>query len=227
MSRGARGLVAVCLGGILLLACIAWPRLVLQTVVLPAATVLWLVLRLFVLSIDQQVYWWGTVALAVLVTIGFLLRTTPSAAPSLPSVAGSSGDPAQRWRDCLRLNVHAPPARDTFRRDLAWMLTSLYASRRPGFAKYQVREALLQRQIPLPEPVYRFLFAHTLPPEPRPPFLRSPGAWVRMTVRSAARAAGAPARRRRGPSEYRQAVAAVLDFMETELEMNHELEPDS
>jgi hypothetical protein len=135
-------------------------------------------------------------------------------------------DPARRWRDSLLLNVRSEPEKDTFRRELAWMLTSLYASSRPGFAKYQIREAFRQGRIPLPSSIHAFLFSSIKLPDPVPPFLSHPVVRLRTTIGSLGRALQRRARHRSGQetADYFHSIDEVLSFMETSLGINHELE---
>ena len=226
MNKPLRLIVGVSLAGAALLAGLAWPAAIMQNVVVPVATVLWLLLRLFVLSIDQQVYWWCAITAAAVVLVVLLVWRPWIGEYTVPTVPALPGDPARRWRNSLLLNWRSEPRQDTFRRDLAWMLTALYASERPGFARYQVREALRDRRIPLPEPVYEFLFAAVQPPDPWPPLLRHPRAWLLMAKEAAAVSLRGVTGKARRESDYFESIAAVLAFMETSLEMNHELTPD-
>jgi hypothetical protein len=226
MKPGLRAILAVSLPGVLLLLGLAFPQIVLHSIILPTATVLWLLLRVFVLSINQQVYWWGAIALAVLAAIVVLLRGSPGSSFHHSFLSSAPWDPTRRWRDSLLLNVRSEPDKDTFRLDLAWMLTSLHASSRPGFAKYQIREAFVQGMIPLPPSIYAFLFSSTKPRDPVPPFLSHPFMRLRMAIGSLGRALQRRARFRSGQetADYFHSIDEVLSFMETSLEMNHELE---
>jgi len=228
MKRGLRAILAVFLLGALLLAGLAFPQFILQSLILPAATVLWLVLRIFVLSFDQQVFWWGVIASAVLTVLAVLLRGSQGSFSS-PFFTILPWDPARRWRGAVLSGIRSQPDKDSFRRDLAWLLTWLHASQRPGCANYEIREAFLQRRIPLPESIYVFLFSSTRPPDPVPPLFAHPGACLRLTFESVARTLRRRARRRSGreSSDYLHSIDEVLAYMETSLEMNHELERDS
>jgi hypothetical protein len=227
MQLRPRGIVALSLAGTVLVLGLAFPQILFENVILPTATLLWLLLRIFVLSIDQQVYWWGVISLAAAVVLVLLLRESPGTAFSHSTRLSTAWDPSRRWRESLLLNVRSEPDKDTFRRELSWLLTSLYASERPGFAKYQVREAFLQGRISLPPSVHAFLFSSTTP-APLPPFLSHPVVNLRMKIKSLGQALQRQARRRSGQdtADYFNSIDEVLSFMETSLEMNHELDPD-
>jgi hypothetical protein len=226
VSRPLRIVLAIALPGALLILTLCNPQLVLQGFVLPAATALWLVLRTFVLSIHQGVYWWGLIVLVVFVAFILLLRGADSRAVDHTSPAITAWDPSRRWKESILLGRTTMPSRDAFRQNLAWLLSSLYASPRPGGEKYQVRAALQEGRIPIPPGVHDFLFLSTQPPDPPPSFFANPRAWVSAAVESMMEMLLSRPRRRRRAAEYARLTAEVLSFMETQMEMTHELDPD-
>jgi len=209
--------------GLLLLLTLLFRQFVLAGILLPAATAVWLILRIFVLGIHQQVIWWGVIFLSAIMAIrGFYRRSAVDfripASDSNPEV-----DRVSTWRESIRLNVRAAVGEDLFRRDLMWLFTSLYSSRQQGEAKYKIREAILNRQISLPESIFAFLF---LAPRPTPKrsFVRHPFERLRLKIESSVRPFQRWVRRRTGreTSDYVSSIDEVLTFMETSLEMRHE-----
>jgi hypothetical protein len=225
MSKPIRIVLAIALPGALLVYMLCNPQLVLQGVILPAATVLWLVLRTFVLSIDQRIYWWGLIALASFGSFMLLLHGTVSRAVPR-SFARTSWDPARRWKDAIHLGRSSAPSQDGFRQSLAWLLSSLYASPRPGGETYQVRLAIQEKRIPVPPGVHHFLFTSTRPRTPPPSFFANPRACVQETLESLWENVRNRSPRRRRSADYFRSAAEVLSFIETELEMTHEPDPD-
>jgi len=226
MSRPVRIVMALVLPAVLVVLALSNPRLVVEGIVLPAATALWLVLRLFVLGIHQEVYWWAVVGIAVIAAVGFLLHGAEGRAVAHDAVLTSSWDPARRWRASIGLNAEEPAERDSFRRELAWLLASLYSSPQPGRARYEVYAALQEGRIPLPPRVYDFLFYSTRPRDPVPPFVTHPVRRIRALARSAVEAWRAGPRRRRA-SAYLESAEKTLAFMEAQLEMTNELDRDA
>jgi len=234
VSKPARIVISLALPAVLVVLALTNPRFVLEGIVLPAATALWLVLRLFVLGIHQEVYWWAVVGISAVAAIGFLMKDADENATvrhagqhaEQHSVTANSRDPGQRWRASIRLNAREPAQRDSFRRELAWLLASLYSSPHAGRAKYQVHAAMQEGRIPLPPNIHDFLFRSTRPRDPVPPFVPHPVRCVRTMARSALAAfrAGPPRRR---VSAYLQAAEETLAFMETQLEMKDELDRDA
>jgi hypothetical protein len=211
MQRNLRFLALFLIAGLCLMLGLLFPQFLLTQVLLPASTVVWLLLRLFILSIDQEVYWWCLVAAVVMIAV---VRLVPSLYGPLRAAAPRpAGDAADRWRSSILLSIRSRADNDTLRRDMAWLLAEMYSSH-GGPAPYEIREELASGRIPLPPPVYAFLF-----PSPEPP-----AGPVARRVRSAALALRTWSDRRTGRdmTRYLRAVDDVLTFMETSLEMTHE-----
>jgi hypothetical protein len=207
-------LVLIAFAGLLLIFGLSFPRAV-QAVILPVATAAWLLLRFFVLSVDQEVYWWGLISLVVIVILGRLaLGAKTQGKPSMDQYTASalSRDRADYWRSSILLNAHSAGERDLFRRDLMWLFTSMHASRREGNENYKIREAIQKREIPVPEYVHSFFFP-MLPGAPERPYWRHPISWLKHIFRPRRR----PGRKK---SQYFDSIDEVLSYLETSLEMN-------
>lgn len=150
MNKRLRYLLFAFSIGLLLLLTLLFRQFVLAGILLPAATAVWLILRIFVLSIHQQVIWWGVIFLSAIMAIRGFYRRSAVDFRIPPSDSNPEVDRVSTWRESIRLNVRAAVGEDLFRRDLMWLFTSLYSSRQQGEAKYKIREAILNRQIPLP-----------------------------------------------------------------------------
>ncbi|MGA2613691.1 MAG: hypothetical protein ABSG38_09580 [Spirochaetia bacterium] len=214
MTVSLRSVVLFLVVGVLLLLALVFQKFVLANIVLPAATVAWLLLRIFVLSLDQQTYWWGLIILAGLAGLVRLFQITMANAPGpLPS-PGTVRDRASYWRESILANARETSNEDAFRRELSWLIATLCSSQMRGSAKYQVREALLQRQIPLPESVHAFLFSSDASAP------QQPGG----ALFSARRAFRGRIRRRTGRAvfEYFRSIDEVLTFMEASMEMKND-----
>jgi hypothetical protein len=200
-------LAAVAAGG----AALAWPWL-LATVVAPLSLLAWLLLRLFVLSVDQWV-WWLALTCAVPALLLLSLRRPPARAavegPGLPAPAS----PLEGWRQVLAQELRGVRERRLVGWDgLAQLLVALAALERRVPPDYQVHEALRSGRLPLPPAVHAFAF----PPAPPPP--------ARLPARLLSRLRRAPRRalRRLGGRDLRErraAIAAVLAYLEDSLEL--------
>lgn len=208
---------------LLLLLALLFPQFALDGILLPAATALWLFLRIFVLSIHQQVFWWGVILLSVIAAFHGLYPRS-AADFRLPGLDWNPArDRVSAWRDSLMLNLRVSVDKDSFRRDLMWLFTSLYSSRQQGKAKYQIREEILEHRVPIPESIHAFLFFSPRP-APKRSFVKHPVERLTMMTESFLRAFQKWVRRRTGleAAESVRAIDDVLTFMEKSLEMRQE-----
>ncbi len=218
MSTSRRLILFIFLLAVLILLGVVFAPFVLSQIIQPFALVIWLLLRLFVLSIDQKYYWGLLIAAGAFFAIRRLILSLEADRP-----AGQSGAvtalSADKWRSDIHYAASDIQERSAFKRELTRMFISLYTSRQQGAAYSEIHEALEQRQIPLPEGVYSFLFPHPPQETGRPAILR----WIR-TIRRAPRTwirqwTGQEAR------EYYQAVEEVLSFLENALEIKNDDRP--
>jgi hypothetical protein len=223
MKRRLRYLVFFLFIGALVLLCLAFPQFVLAAILLPAATAVWLLLRIFVLSIHQQVFWWGAIVLAAIAVFGGFSRRSAAASRISAAESGPARGRASAWRDSILLHLLAEVDEDTLKRELMWLFTSLYSSRHQGKAKYQIRDEILERRIPVPESIHAFLFFSPRP-APKRSFMKHPAERLRMVTESFTRAVQGWIRRRTGreTSDRVRAIDDLLTFMEISLEMRQE-----
>jgi hypothetical protein len=223
MKKRLRYLLLASFIGLLLVLTLLFPQFVLDGILLPAATALWILLRIFILSIHQHAFWWGVIFLLAIVTFRGLYRRSAvdSRAPDLDPVPAR--DRVTAWRDSLLLNLRAAVDEDSFRRDLMWLFTLLFFSPHQGKAKYQIREEILEHRIPVPESIYRYLF-YSPRPAPKRSFVKHPVERLELMSESFARAVRKWVRRRTGReiAECLRAIDDVLTFMEKSLEMRQE-----
>jgi hypothetical protein len=210
-ARAPRRLPAVLLaaGLVLLAGAIAWPHL-LAGVIAPAAQLAWLLLRLTFLSVDQHFYWFALL-LALPLFLGRSLLLDAGPTPPRPAPGAPPAGLAATWR--RRLEQARLGAWDLalVRGDLLSLVVSCQALQRDLEADFRIREALRDRQLPLPDPVHAFLF-----PPPPPPA----GGLRRLPLRARAALRGAlRAWTGREAADQRRAIAAVLSFLETSLEL--------
>ncbi|MCL4562214.1 MAG: hypothetical protein M1281_16580, partial [Chloroflexi bacterium] len=216
----------ILLAALLLFLGLVFREYLLANIVMPLATVVWLLLRIFVLSIDQQVYWWGLIALTATLALIRLFRSASKVEDEQPRDPNPALKRVTYWRTFIQLNTHEPKEKDSFRRELMWLLTSMYSSRQPGHANYEIQEAFKERQIPLPEAVYNFLFAGS-PAAPRQSFWRDPLGYSRQLLQALHQTYRKWMRRwtRREAAEYYQAIHEVLTMMESSLEISYDDKP--
>ncbi|HSK66161.1 MAG TPA: hypothetical protein VK888_04475 [Anaerolineales bacterium] len=204
-------LVSLVAALILFLVLLFWP-FVLATILQPIALVLWLLVRILVLSIHQKYFWYVLIFAAVFVLLR-LLRQTPSEPPAQASFETNTTLTSISYWRALFLYTGPDVHEDApLKRQLTGLLTSLYAWKQGTPNDYRIQDSLQQGAIPLPETVQAFLF----PQEPEPgrslkKFLqaipKAPRRWIRQWTGQA-------------KAEHSQRIEEVLGFLETSLEIN-------
>lgn len=182
----------------------------------PLAIVFWLILRLL-MAVDQQIYWVLIILFAFFQAVRHIPQR-PGIYAKYPETRSTSAlENVKNWRTFITL-TSAPDEinrHNLLRQNLIDLLVSIYAADQDdGAAAYDVYEAIKQQQIPLPEPVYQFLFLEA-PARRRSlsaalkEIFSTPQRWIRHW-------------RGQDVAAYHQSIDAVLTFMETALEMKHD-----
>jgi hypothetical protein len=200
---------------ILFVGLLFWP-FVLNEIIKPISLVVWTLLRIFVLSIDQKYYW---VAI-ILITSFFLYRRLPPSPD--PTVQSEDDQPANAtirslgyWHNLFHSMDQHIQENKILKKNLARLLLSFYATQQHTSADFRLYDALQQGQIPLPEQIHAFVF----PEEPRPA-----GRSFKKLVQSIANAPRKWIRRWTGQetAEYYRMVDEIFCFMEASLEMKND-----
>ncbi len=210
---------ALFLGMVLFIGLLNGPFMM-ANIISPLALTAWLFLRIFVLSIHQGVYWWLLIGIGIIwLTHRFLGR--PEAEAQYPmQVTNASLLNTSAWRDLIR--VAASDRRllyRTLQRNLIQMLITLYSSRQHDSTYTEVYEPLKQRQIPLPDPIYAFLFDADLE-DTKLSLLERLRALPQLPRKWYHRWSG------QETAEFYQSIETVLDFIETTLETPHDDQPE-
>lgn len=198
----------------LFLVLLNWP-VVMSEFIQPVSLVIWLVLRTFVLSIDQQYYWWGLIFVVVI----FLFRLIPQAEPVEEQAQVNSFNETIRsiehWRTLFIPDDNSRYHDQFLEREFTHLLVTMYAARLHVATDYHLHEQLREGEIPLPENIHSFLFNENKIPEKRT---------FKTVVRSIW---NAPRRWRdesggRKKAENDRRVEEILAFFETTLEIDHD-----
>ena len=212
--------------GLLVFLGLVFNQFVVAYLLIPVATVVWLLLRISVLSVDQQVLW--TLLIVVIVFLGLFRflkepgtiehEPLPDSNPALTRVSD--------WQSSILVNIKYTGENNTAKRNLIALLSSVKSSRQQGSSDFETEKALRTRQIDLPEPVYAFLFADE-PAAPAPSFFQHPAAAVQQVLQHVRMAPGKWIRSLTGRdrTEYYQAIGQVLTLMETSLEIKYDDKP--
>ena len=189
-----------------------WP-FVLNNIIQPTALVLWLLIRILVLSIHQKYFWYAVIFAAVLVLLRLLRQTQPQ----LPSRASFETNTTITnigyWRGLLLYNGQDILEDKALKRQLAHLLTALYALKQGASNDFRLYDDLQQGTIPLPGNIHAFLF----PPEPVSggplkkyfqSIQKTPRRWIRQWTGQE-------------EAEHYKMIDEVLNFIETSLEINN------
>jgi len=216
MSRSRRLVIVVFfLLMILFVGLLFWP-FILNEIIMPTSLVVWTLLRVFVLSIDQKYYW---VAI-ILITSFFLYRRLPlSPQPAVQSEDAQHSNATiktiNHWRSLFNPMDQHVQVNKILKKNLARLLLSFYATKQHTSADFRLYDALQQGQIPLPERIHAFLFSE----EPQPA-----GRSFKKLVQSIGNIPRTWIRRWTGQetAEHYRMVDEILCFMETSLEMKND-----
>jgi hypothetical protein len=156
LSRHVIGLILF-VSIILLVGLLFWP-VILENVIAPISLTAWLLLRIFVLSVDQK-YYWGAIIFTVLI---FIFRLLPRdqidvKSEDLPETNATIRS-IEYWRSQFILAGVNVQDNESFKRELIRLLLSMYASKQRTSTSFVLYEALEKGELPLPEHIRTFLF---------------------------------------------------------------------
>jgi hypothetical protein len=213
-TRRISPIIIILLLGLVLLSGVLFHSFILEILVRPLALVVWLSWRVL-LSIDQKVYWALLIFLALFYALICLVPGPVASERSVPTEPSITLDGVHGWHMSICFPAGGVENPTLLRHALEKMLVTMYTSKQSELPYWQVHEALKQRQIPLPEPVYAFLFPAE-PPPGRQSFKRILQAIWHAPGKLARRWAG------RDVTEFYQSIEQVLNFMESSLEINRD-----
>lgn len=214
MNKSKRFVLAFLIAAIVVfLGLLFWP-FVLKNIFQPTAQVLWILLRILVLSVHQKYFWSAVIFVAILVLLR-LLRQTQSQLPPQPSFETNTIlTNISYWRGLFLYNGQDILEDKALKRQLAQLLTAQYALKQGVSNDFRMYDALQQGTLPLPKYIHTFLF----PPEPVSygplrkffqSFRKTPRRWIRQWTGQE-------------KAEHYQRIDAVLNFIETSLEINND-----
>ena len=203
--------------GLFLLVGFSFPSFVQDNFITPIALVLLLCWRI-VQSIDQQVYWIALIFSVVIYALVRLYRSIQGSDTFEQTQSlnlNAALEQIRYWRTSIRLTDFKIDRSNILEHNLAKMLAAVYASKQLHVTQYEIYSALEQREMPLPDPVYTFLFP-----------AQSSGA--KRSIKQILRSLRDIPRKRihrwtgREKAEYYQLLDQVLKFMESVMENEHD-----
>jgi hypothetical protein len=204
---------------ILFVGLLFWP-FILNEIITPTSLAVWVLLRIFVLSVDQEYYW---AAIILIISIFLYLRLLPPSHPTIEAEDSQHLNETMRtldyWHSMFNLIDQRVQDDEMLKKELARLLLSLYATKQHTLADFRLYDALQRGKIPLPEQIHVFLF----PEEPQPAG-RSLIANIRRLVQSIRNTPRKWIRRWTGQetAERYRMIEETLCFLETSLEMKND-----
>lgn len=192
-----------------------WP-FILDEIIAPTSLGVWVLLRIFVLSIDQKYYW---VAVILISSFFLCLRLLPRVPPDVQSEGFRDTNATMSsigfWH-ILFADISRKVQDDRIlKKELVYLLLSLYATNQHTTADFRLFAALQSGQIPLPEHIHTLLFTEE-PQESKQPIKRLPH-FIKKTFRKWVRGWTGQER-----AEHHREIDELLCFMETSLEIKND-----
>lgn len=198
--------------GLLLFLGLVFSSWTVPNIVLPAAQAVWLFLRMFILSVSQEFYWW---LLATCVAIWALYQLSRGEEPVRGEVYVSYNDALNNqklWKELLSFSKGDAVQRDILKQRLILLLASHYNIWQRDSTLLEIRQALESRQITLPDSLYAFLFT----PEPDKPKSPSVRSFIEAFRHKVHRWSG------REAAEFNGMIDELIEFMENSSEKEYE-----
>jgi hypothetical protein len=215
MNRSRRVALSLLIAAIVLfIGMLFWPFIV-NNIIRPIAVVVWLLLRVLVLSIHQKYIWYVVIFAAFIVLFRFL----PQEQSDLQSYASPERNTTitniESWRSRFIYDGQNVLEEETLKRELTHLLTSLHAGHQRTSNDFSIHDALQKGEIPLPGNIHTFLFSQELPASGGP--LKRFSQSIRETSQTWIRRWTG-----REKAEHFQRIDEVLNFMETSLEITND-----
>jgi hypothetical protein len=215
MNPSRRVVIAFLIAAVVLfLGMLFWPFIV-KDIIEPITLVVWLLLRILVLSIHQKYFWYAVIFAACIV----LFRLLPQARADVPSETYQETNTTiiniGYWRVLFTYDGQNVRDERILRRELTQLMKALYASKQNTPNDFRIHDALQQGKLPLTENIRTFLF---------PPESPAPGGWVKKFFESIRKTPRKWIRQWTGQekAEHHQMIDEILNFMEVSLEIKHD-----
>ena len=192
-----------------------WP-FILNDIIAPTSLVVWVLLRIFVLSIDQKYYW----AAIIFITSFFLYRRLlPRDSLEIQSEDLQNPNATMSrigyWHGMFAVTDYKIQEDKILKKELAYLLLSLYATNQRTTADFRLYDALQSGQIPLPENIHTLLFTEE-PKESKRSIKGLLCSIKKNTRKWLRRWTGLEA------AEHYRMIDEVLCFMETSMEIKND-----
>lgn len=180
----------------------------------PVSLVIWLLLRIFILSIGQQYYWWALILAVLVLAVRLIPREETIAEKIETNQLNETINAVKHWRSLYIPNESNAYGR-FLERDFLRMLVTMYAAKLRMAPDFKLYDALRQGQIFIPEHIRKSLYSE-LPRKENWSLHRMIKTIRDWPVKVWRRSSG------RDIEEHYRMIEDVLDFFESSLEMKHD-----
>jgi hypothetical protein len=188
-----------------------WP-FILTEIIRPISIVVWLLLRVSVLAIDQKYYWGALIFVMMFCLYRLLPPGQPATYPEFSESSNATLKSIGYWRNIFFLTGHENYDSQNLKRELIRLVITHYATKQSTTANFEIYEALQRKELPLPEQLHAYLF--TVEPQSSGRSLKerlqtlanAPQKWLRSVSGQEA-------------AEHKRMINEVLVFLETALEI--------
>jgi hypothetical protein len=144
--------------GIILFLGLIFSAWVVPHIVAPVAETIWLFLRVIILTVDQ-VYYWNLLGITLVIWVIFrLARRKSSIVSEENTVRYEAISHVKNWYEALASSKRDDTARNFARDKLLQLVISHYAAKQLNSNQPEIRQAIEQHRLILPDTVYNFLF---------------------------------------------------------------------
>jgi hypothetical protein len=205
-------LISLLIGFFLFLGILSYAFL-LDNIIFPLAIVLQLVWRILISA--NQTFYWGFLLIA-LFAYGFY-RLALYEIPIREAASGSQNyklDEIKNWRNAILFADESSYSSMSLKQDLETMVADVFAIDRPSAIPLDVITALRKRELPLPEPLYQFLYQED-GKENKRTFRKRLRALINTPKKLFRRWTG------QEKAEYTKSLKEILTFMEEWMEIKN------
>lgn len=187
---------------------------VFDSIVHPVSLVIWLLLRIFVLSIGQKYYWWALILAVLVLAVRLIPREQTTITKEETNLSNETLNSIEHWR-----SLYIPNESNAYgkflEREFLRMLVTMYSAKLRVAPDFKLYDALRQGEIPIPEDIRKYLYTE-IP--------RREDWSLRRMLQAIRDWPGKVWHRSRGINKldhYRK-IEDVLDFFESSLEMKYD-----
>jgi hypothetical protein len=204
MKKSEKLIILVIIICVLTIIFIVFRTFIQKEIFKPLALAFWLMLRVFVLSIDQAVLWWLMIGIIIIVFIFNLNLIKPPEEYQDIGLSSFHIHKYEIWESYFQIENHDLYKKDKLKKELARILVFVYATGKRLPVDYRLFDAFKNREINLPENIYSFLFTA----EKKKSFFNLRNIYNKLSGREA--------------GEYKRNLEECLIFLENFMEIHNE-----